>query len=373
MKNLFLLSLSFLALFMIKSCGGDVQPTVPQIEIYSKGNFNCALFDNESTLETKETFLKCWGEATYGFLGSGDEIERGDSLNEMGDNLSSVDLGTSAYISQMETGNIFSCAILDNESTVNVVETLLKCWGLNGSGELGQEDADNKGDDVNEMGDNLSLTNLGDSLKIIEISTGVYHSCAMLDDENTVEIDNIIKCWGHNFAGRLGLGDTNNRGDDANEMGNNLPFVSLGLKLRVLGISTGFSHNCVILDDTRTLIIEKKVKCWGANAYGQLSYGDTTKRGNHENEMGDNLAFVNLGTNIDVLKITASFEHTCAVIDNKSTVAIDSLIKCWGRNQFGQLGQGSTTTIGDTPNEIGDNLSFTDIGIGTRLIKNPPL
>jgi hypothetical protein len=37
------------------------------------------------------------------------------------------------------------------------------------------------------------------------------------------------QCWGGNFAGELGLGDTNHRGDEPNEMGDLLPPVELGL------------------------------------------------------------------------------------------------------------------------------------------------
>ena len=37
-----------------------------------------------------------------------------------------------------------------------------------------------------------------------------------------------LKCWGYNFYGQLGLGDTNDRGDQGGEMGDSLPSVDLG-------------------------------------------------------------------------------------------------------------------------------------------------
>jgi hypothetical protein len=36
-----------------------------------------------------------------------------------------------------------------------------------------------------------------------------------------------LKCWGNNTNGQLGLGDTAARGDNPNEMGDNLPAVDL--------------------------------------------------------------------------------------------------------------------------------------------------
>jgi hypothetical protein len=62
------------------------------------------------------------------------------------------------------------------------------------------------------------------------------HTCALLDDAT-------LKCWGDNFYGRLGLGNTNDRGDDPGEMGDNLPAIALG---------TGRTAACAMLDDADT-------------------------------------------------------------------------------------------------------------------------
>ena len=71
-----------------------------------------------------------------------------------------------------------------------------------------------------------------------------------------------LKCWGNNSHGRLGLGDTTTRGDNANEMGDNLSLVDLGIESKVKQIAMGGEHTCVIL-------INDKMKCWGNNQYGQ--------------------------------------------------------------------------------------------------------
>eukprot|EP01084_Bolivina_argentea_P138150 243288_1 len=108
---------------------------------------------------------------------------------------------------------------------------------------------------------------------ITHITTGGYHTCAM----STV---NPLKCWGWNGYGQLGYEDTNQRGDGAGEMGNNLPEVDLGTGFNVTDIAAGDYHTCAL----STL---NTVKCWGYNSDGQLGYEDTNRRGDSGGEMGN--------------------------------------------------------------------------------------
>ena len=59
----------------------------------------------------------------------------------------------------------------------------------------------------------------GRTAKSLELGSG--HTCVILDNDS-------VKCWGRNHYGQLGLGDTANRGDGSNEMGNALAAVDLG-------------------------------------------------------------------------------------------------------------------------------------------------
>jgi alpha-tubulin suppressor-like RCC1 family protein len=76
------------------------------------------------------------------------------------------------------------------------------------------------GDAANEMGDNLPIVDLGTGRTATAISLGNGHTCAMLDN-------GFVKCWGYNANGRLGQGNTNSIGKNANEMGDNLPAIDL--------------------------------------------------------------------------------------------------------------------------------------------------
>ena len=179
--------------------------------------------------------------------------------------------------------------------------------------------------DTNEFGTSITFPT----------TAGSAHSCYILDNGS-------VKCWGKNNLGQLGLGDTSNRGDNSSEMGDNLPVVDLGTGRTAKAIAAGDYHTCAILDNA-------SIKCWGANASGQLGIGDTRNRGDESSDMGDTLPAVDLGSGRTAKVIVAGGSHTCTILD-------DSSIKCWGENDQGQLGLGNTTDS--------LNASVVDMGSG---------
>ena len=204
-------------------------------------------------------------------------------------------------------------------------------------GQLGLGDPASRGVSPGQMGDNLPAVDLGTGKTAVAIAA-YGPSCAILNDGS-------IKCWGHNYYGALGLGDTQNRGDDPGEMGDNLPAVDLGAGKTAIAIGAGVFHTCALLSDNR-------VKCWGGNDFGQLGLGDTLHRGDNPGEMGDNLPAVDLGPGITPLAIAAGTYGTCALLNGGRA-------KCWGDNSAGQLGLGDTNARGDNPFEMGGSLPFT--------------
>lgn len=146
----------------------------------------------------------------------------------------------------------------------------------------------------------------------------------------------------------LGLGDSDSRGDGLLEMGDNLPVVDLGTNRTGLKIAVGFSHTCALLDNG-------SVKCWGFNNGGQLGLGDDPfPRGDELGEMGDDLPEVGLGASRSAIGIASGDYHVCATLD-------DLTVKCWGRNEAGQLGLGDVLGRGDDAGEMDDNLPVVDI------------
>jgi sulfur relay (sulfurtransferase) DsrF/TusC family protein len=155
-----------------------------------------------------------------------------------------------------------------------------------------------------------------------------------------------VKCWGENGDGQLGLGDTNSRGDGANEMGDNLLTVDLGSGVTATAIVGGHLHTCALLS-TGT------VTCWGDDAVAQLGQGAGVtydNRGDGPGEMGSSLVAVNLGSGVTATAIAAGLYHTCALLSRGA-------VKCWGENWDGQLGLGdSPGRRGYTPRRMGDGL-----------------
>ena len=283
--------------------------------------------------------VKCWGHGLYGQLGYGDTSSRGDDPNEMGDNLPYVDLGTGRTVKSLSVGGQQVCAILDNDK--------VKCWGQGVGGVLGLGDGNNRGDGPNEMGDNLPYVDLGTGRTVVTLSAGAGHTCAILDN-------GAVKCWGYNTNGQLGLGDTLNRGDGPSEMGDNLPVVNLGTGRTAVAVSAGWNHTCAILDNG-------SLKCWGYNSDGELGYDDATTRGDGSGEMGDSLAVINLGTGRTAKAVSAGQLFTCAILDNGT-------MKCWGSNSNGQLGLGDSSSRGVNVGEMAA-LPIIDLGVGRTAVQ----
>jgi alpha-tubulin suppressor-like RCC1 family protein len=184
------------------------------------------------------------------------------------------------------------------------------------------------------MGSALSEVELGPE-RARTVAAGGAHTCAVLTGGQ-------VKCWGANGQGQLGLGDRRNRGRDAREMGSALPLVELGRGRTATAITAGQSHTCALLDSAA-------IKCWGANDFGQLGLGDGETRGDDPADMGDALPTVDLGSGRSARAVTAGAYHTCALLD-------DGQVKCWGANDFGQLGLGDVRVRGLAPIDLGDSL-----------------
>ena len=210
----------------------------------------------------------------------------------------------------------------------------VRCWGANGSGQLGNRvltdsnspvDSDlvgvatavvagafhscalTEGGTVTCWGTQSNTPGGADltQLKgVTAISAGEQHTCALTTAGG-------VKCWGANYTGQLGAPSP----DVAD-----FPVDVSGLASDVIAIAGGGSHTCALTSGGG-------VKCWGDGASGQLGNGTNT----------ESIVPVDVsGLSSGVVAISTGDAHTCALMTGGA-------VRCWGDNWYGQLGNGSTT------------------------------
>jgi len=89
----------------------------------------------------------------------------------------------------------------------------------------------------------------------------------------------------------------------------------------VSAIAAGDAHTCALLQ-------RGVVRCWGANGDGQL--GDRTTTDRQRPVAVDRLA------SVGAISTGAGVNHTCALL-------VRGELRCWGDNDYGQLGDGTIT------------------------------
>lgn len=163
-----------------------------------------------------------------------------------------------------------------------------------------------------------------------------------------VTMDGDAKCWGHNDAGQLGRGDDIAIGDD--ETPDTAEFIHLGGE--ALEIHTNG-------EQTYALLASGVVRAWGANEEFDLGLQHSLTIGDDEAPGStDTPVDVDVGAEVEALAVGLDF--ACALLDGGA-------VRCWGANDFGQLGYGHTERIGDdeSPAQAGD----VDLGgVATQVV-----
>jgi alpha-tubulin suppressor-like RCC1 family protein len=263
----------------------------------------------------------CWGDNnSFGLLGIG-RATGGTATplpvsGELG--FSTVDAGAFSH----------ACALTHSGAAY--------CWGRNDQGELGigttSGPEDCAGDGLHPCSTTPVAVAGGRTFTALQV--GSAHACALTASGSAY-------CWGVNSDGQLGDGTTITRTSPVQVAGG-LAFVA---------IRTTFDHTCAL---TATGV----AYCWGSNASGQLGVGTVT---GPEVCAQDNTpdACSTVPVPIGALTwatISPGYQHTCAV-------TAGGVAYCWGRNEDGELGTGSTQRA-TTPMAVSGGLTFASLSAG---------
>ena len=271
-KSIFAISLCLIYSKSIQALGPAL-PLVGVERLWKGGvsNHSCVLMMSGEAV--------CWGRNTEGQLGDGTTFN------------SSTPVTTKVPKNEVTTialGQFHSCILTKNKK--------VQCWGKNDQGQLGDGSTNN------------SLIPVENSIMdAIDIGLGGVHTCAAIQN-------NQVKCWGKNDKGQtlgVGLPPPSNSIFPTDV---NLTDVSL--------VTLGNAHSCALLSNL------SEVWCWGLNSSGQTGRND-----------GVSIVSLSKTNNLDsgTSTIVSGWDHNCAMNGSGG-------IKCWGRNLEGQIGDNSTQT-----------------------------
>lgn len=187
----------------------------------------------------------------------------------------------------------------------------VKCWGTNVSGALG---------------DGTTTDHIW-AHDVPALSIGVTAITAGLDDTCVLTTKGGVKCWGFNDQGELGDGTFSDRYS---------PVDVSGLTNGVVAIAARQAHSCAITDNGGLM-------CWGSNFAGELG-GPTSQTCTEFNFPCSSVPIRVTGLDSGIAEIALGDQHSCALTTAGG-------VKCWGRNEMGQLGDG-TTTDRSTPVDV---------------------
>ena len=285
---------------------GACSPTI--VTSVSAGSYHtCAV--------TTSGGVVCWGSNFSGELGNGttsnDPVTAPVQVSGLSSGVRSVTAGQNA-----------TCALLTNGA--------IRCWGNNDYGTLGNGTQTSSsvpvqvtgfasgGEDVSLhyygvcaatsggearcwgrlLGDQTVPVTVSNVSGAVAITAGGGHACVRSEPSGQAW------CWGNNYAGQLGNDSTTDSAIGRAVAGSSDMSV----------VSAGLSHTCGIVFGGAV--------CWGQGFSGTLGNGTISNS-------SVPVAVTGLGSG--VAAISGGLSHTCAV-------TTDGAVKCWGSNQFGQLG-----------------------------------
>jgi alpha-tubulin suppressor-like RCC1 family protein len=226
--------------------------------------------------------VECWGDNTYGELGNNSTTNSSVPVRVS---------GLTSGVTAVSAGGGFACALTMSGG--------VECWGENNAGELGNNSTTNSSVPVQVSG----LT----GVTAVSAGSGYVSACA-------VTAGGGVECWGDNAYGELGNNSTTN---------SSVPVQVSGLTSGVTAVSVGQASACAVTAGGG-------VECWGTN----IGNNSTTTQCS-----GSPCSL----TPVQVTGLTSGVTAVSAGVGFACALTAGGGVWCWGDNEFGQLGNNSTT------------------------------
>ena len=305
--------------FVIESGGVLTEPQ--RMDINTNGKVTSIVAGERHTCVTNHlSELLCMG-----YNGGSNNMVLGNSSTTT-DNSSElvkvdIDFGTSD-VKAVSAGYDTSCAILDNS-------TQAYCWGKRAdwSDSTGttQSGTTLLGNSTSAAIDGtwVDLGTAGD--RIHSITMGEVHACAV--------VENTIECWGVEESGSFGMSSSS---VDSYSTPQTISVPS-GLTAKQVVIEHSTDSTCGVFETSSGA---HTVICWGdETTVGYTSSNPVTALSNApvEDSNGDDLEMYEISSSPDdIVDLQMGEEHACAL-------SRQGFVKCWGNNNYGQLGFGTLT------------------------------
>ena len=289
---------------------------------------------------TTDSLAYCWGDNSAGGLGNGsrtgpERCDTEDVVEGIPCSTRPVAVSGGLRFAQIAAGSGYACGVTSTDRRA-------WCWGVNGSGQLG--------DGTTAM--RLRPVAVAGGLHLRQVSARYLHTCGVTTDDKAY-------CWGDNSQGQLG---------DSTAAAVRLRPTPVSGTRQFRQVDAGVAHTCGVTTGDRAF-------CWGDGRAGQLGNGKTylsfwpravagglaLRRvtagsshscgetpgnqaycwGNSGGALGDGTGMprlkpVAVAGGLSFKQVNAGWDHTCA-----RTAA--GALYCWGLNASGQLGDGTHT------------------------------
>ncbi|MCU0686775.1 MAG: hypothetical protein MUF34_31765 [Polyangiaceae bacterium] len=200
------------------------------------------------------------------------------------------------------------------------------CWGYNDRGQLGNG-TDNTTPNYVPTAVKLASGLLLEGVVGLPPTQGSQHSCALV-------VGGQARCWGYDSPGSLGDGDAS-----LDDQVNPVVVGPVGTPLSdIRALALGGNHSCAVLNSGQA-------RCWGQNNFAQVGDGGGANRTVPEKVLQS------AGVPLTAVQAMALGDfHSCVLMTNNT-------VRCWGRNDHGQLGDGTV----DLPGKEGSHLYPTAV------------